>query len=311
MNAASVIAVARSDSSKDTSTDSSKKVAKAAKAGATPSASVGREQRSLGFPMAMLGIMVLGTALVTFAWNARDVEALSPSFADHWHLSYGIYDCREEAFMAPLEDPGTPNSGIHTHGDGVIHLHPFSSTATGNNAQLERFFEATRAQLDGDDALTFSDRDALTEEGATCDGEPAILQVARFAPGSDTPVEVITEDLGEMRFRADQEGIVIALLPAGADIPPPPDDAVATAGQASPNILRTDGLNNLPGTLEDNDLGGFNDDGVLVDTEGNPILNADGEEINIADIQAEAEAEAEESGEDADADAEEDTEADG
>ena len=303
MIAASVVAVARSDSSKNSSSDSSKMVAKAAKAGATPSSSVGREQRSLGFPMALLGIIVLGIALVTFAWNARDVEALSPSFADHWHLPYGIYDCREDGFLADLEDPQTPNSGIHTHGDGVIHLHPQSSTATGNNAQLERFLEATRAQLDGDDALTFTDRDALTEDGAVCDGEPAILHVARFAPGSETPEEVATEDLGSFRFRSDQEGIVIALVPAGADIPPPPAASVATASQASPNILRTDGLTDLPGTLEDNDLGGFNDDGVLVDSNGNPILNADGEEINISEIQAEAEAQ-----QDADADAENDAE---
>ncbi len=302
MIAASVDAVARSDSSKNSSSDSSKMVAKAAKAGATPSSSVGREQRSLGFPMALLGIIVLGSALVAFAWNARDVEALSPSFADHWHLPYGIYDCTQEAFLPDLEDPRTPNSGIHTHGDGVIHLHPQSSTATGNNAQLERFLEATRAQFDGDDALTFTDRSALTEDGATCDGEPAILHVARFVAGSDTPAEVATEDLGSFRFRADQDGIVIALVPAGADIPPPPAASVATAAQASPNILRTDGLTDLPETLEDNNLGGFNDDGVLVDSDGNPILNADGEEINIADIQAEAEAQQEE-GADADAEA--------
>gem|GEM_PF-4322048 len=59
--------------------------------------------------------------------------------------------------------------------DSWLTSHPQSSTATGNNAQLERFLEATRAQLDGDDALTFTYRDALTEDGAVCDGEPAIL----------------------------------------------------------------------------------------------------------------------------------------
>ena len=299
--AGSVFAVARSDSSKDPSSDSSKKVAKAARAGATPSASAGREQRSLGFPMAMVGVIVLGTALVAFAWNARDVEALSPSFEDHWHLPYGIYDCRDEAFLPDLEDPGLPNSGIHTHGQGVIHLHPFSSTATGNNAQLERFFEATRAQFDGDDALTFTNRPALTEEGSTCDGEPAILQVARFAPGADTPTEVITEDLGNYRFGADQEGVVIALAPAGADIPPPPAAATDTANQASPNILRTDGLDSLPGTAGI----GFDADGVLRGPDGEPILNADGEPITQADIQAEAEAQG-----DADPDADADADAD-
>ncbi len=301
--------MARSDSSKNPATDSSKKVAKAAKAGATPSANVGREQRSLGFPLAMAGVIVLGTALVAFAWGARDVEALQPSFNDHWHLPYGIYDCQEDSFLPPLTDPARPNSGIHTHGDGVIHLHPQSSTATGNNAQLERFLEAVDAEFDGDDALTFVDRDALREEGTTCDGEDVVLQVARFAPGETEPSEVVTDNLGEFRFRSDQEGVVIALAPAGADIPPPPAASIETAQGASPNVLRTDGLQNLPGTLEQNSIGGFNDDGVLVDGEGNPILDADGNEITQASIQAEAEAQAE--GDDAEAEGEsEDTESD-
>ncbi|MFT7473460.1 MAG: hypothetical protein ACI81L_000375 [Verrucomicrobiales bacterium] len=279
-------AVARSDSDKNSSSDSSKKVAKAAKAGATPSASVGREQRSLGFPMAMVGVFIAGIALVSFAWQARDVEALSPSFDDHWHLAYGIYDCREEGFLANLEDPQVANSGIHTHGDGVIHLHPFSSTATGNNAQIERFLEATRAQFDGDTALTFTNRAALTEDGAVCGGEPAVLQIARFAPGETTASEVITEDLANFRFRADQEGVVIALAPLGAEIPPPPSAAVDTARQASPNIVNTDGLGDSPATGGI----GFDDDGNLVGPDGELILDADGEPINQATIQAEADA---------------------
>jgi len=291
--------VARSDSPKDSVSDSSKKVAKAAKAGATPSANVGREQRSLGFPMAFLAICVLGTALVVFAWSGRDVEALSPSFNDHWHLSYGIYDCRDESFAAPLADPQTSNSGIHTHGQGVIHIHPYSSTATGNAATLGTFFEAVNETLD-DDELTFPDRDALTEDGATCDGEDAILHAARFEPGATEPIEVLTEDLSSLRFRADQEAIVIALVPADADIPLPPDGAVEQARAASPNILRTDGLQDLPSELESNNLGGFNPEGVLVDSEGNPILDAEGNEITQQSIQLQAEADAEAEGDSTD-----------
>lgn len=288
--------MARSDSTQDSSSDSSKKVAKAAKAGATPSSNVGREQRSLGFPMALVGIVVLGTALVAFAWNARDVEALQPSFGDHWHLPFAVYDCRDEAFIAPLEDPGLVNSGIHTHSDGVIHLHPSSSTATGSNARLGVFLDATRANL-SDDALTFDTRPEIAEEGASCNGEDAILQVARFEPGDDVPVEVLTENLTDLRFRGDQEAVIVALLPEGADWPTPPADAVANAQASSPNILATDGLSDLSTELQNNNLGGFNEDGVLVDGEGTPILDGEGNEITQQSIQAEAaelEAEAEE-----------------
>lgn len=274
--------VARSDSSKNSASDSSKKVAKAAKAGSTPSSSVGREQRSLGFPMAMAGVIVLGIALVAFAWDARDVDALSPSFDDHWHLPVGIYDCTSEGFLPNLDDPGLANSGIHTHGDGVIHLHPFSSSATGNNAQIEVFLEAVRVDIVDDERMTFSDRSAL-EEGVQCGGEDAILQIARFAPGASTPTEVITEDLLDFRFRQDQEGIVIALAPAGAEIPPPPSESVSQAAAASPNVLRTDGLDDLNSGLDGQ---GFDADGNLLDADGNVVLDEEGNPaLNINDLQ--------------------------
>ena len=280
------------DSSSASSSASSKKVAKAAKAGATPQATAGREQRSLGFPMAFTAIVVLGIALVAFSWNARDVEALSPSFGDHWHLSFGVYDCRQGDFIAPLQDPQLPNSGIHTHSDGVIHLHPASSTATGNGATVERFFEALQETI-SDEEISSPNINAVTEEGATCDGEPAILHSARFAPGSDEPVEVLTEDISSLRFRNDQEGIVIALVPAGADIPPPPPEAVEGAAASSPGILRTDGLNDLAPIIDGShggddtvNVGGFNDDGILVDGEGNPVLDPDGNEITRVGLEA-------------------------
>lgn len=274
--------MAKEDSSQDPSvSDSSRKVAKAAKAGQTPGASAGKEQRDVGFPIMMAAVIFAGIVLVVFARGTRDVQALEPSFADHWHLGYGIYDCTTDSFLANLEDPQTANAGIHTHGNGVIHLHPFSSSATGNNARLVRFLEATRTEL-SDSEMSFPTRPALSEEGATCNGEPAILQVARFAPGSDVASEVITEDLDQYRFQSDQEGVVIALAPEGSEIPPPPQAARDGASAASPNVLNTDGLADLPsaGTTG----AGFNEDGNLIDAEGNEILDEDGNTTNFRDL---------------------------
>ena len=240
--------------------------------------------------MALAAIIIAGTALVAFAWNARDLEALSPSFDDHWHLGFGIYDCQTEEFLPNLEDPGVANAGIHTHGDGVIHLHPFSSSATGNNAQLERFMEATRTDIVNDEEMTFPNRAALSE-GVQCGGEDAILQVARFPPGATEPSEVITENLGDFRFRQDQEGVVIALAPEGSEIPPPPQAVSDQAAEASPGVLRTDGLTDLDAGLSGE---GFDSDGNLLDAEGNVVLNEDGEPaLNINDLQIDPDADAE------------------
>jgi len=229
--------------------------------------------------MALAGIFLAGMLLVAFSWNARDLEALSPSFDDHWHVSYGIYDCRTESFQPNLPDPQTPNSGMHTHGQGVVHIHPRGSDVTGNNAQLGRFLEAARVEIT-DSRVTFTDREELSEEGAVCGGEPAILQVVSFPPGQDTIPEVRTEDLGSYRFQADQERVVIALAPEGAVIPPPPQANVDLAAQSSPNIFQTDGVNDLsiPG------LAGFDEDGNAIGADGELILDADGNPQNVLDL---------------------------
>lgn len=288
-------AVARNDSSDNNASDSSKKVAKAARAGATSNASKS-DGRSSGFPMALAGIIIAGSALVFFAWQGRDVAALQPTFGDHWHAPYGIWDCTigdEGGFQTPIQDPQTSNAGIHTHSDGVVHIHPFSSVATGSGATLGTFLEATEAQLEDDVALTFANRPELTEEGVTCGGEEAVLQIHRFPLGETVPSEVITENLADYRFGGDLEGFVIALAPLGADVPVPPADAQASAEASSPSVLRTDGLNDLGAT---GGAIGFDEDGNLLDPDGAPILDGDGEPINRADLEADIEAEVSDDG---------------
>ena len=53
---------------------------------------------------------------------------------DHWHAAYGVYLCDD--FAPPITDERDPK-GIHTHGDGIIHIHPFVRSSPGKNATLE------------------------------------------------------------------------------------------------------------------------------------------------------------------------------
>ena len=107
---------------------SSKKVARAARAGSTHK---GPERRALGFPLAIVAVVLLGTGLVVFSRENRD-EAIPPTLNDHWHAAYGIWNCGQ--WEPALVDAGQDLNGIHTHTDGVIHIHPFSSASTGNRA---------------------------------------------------------------------------------------------------------------------------------------------------------------------------------
>ena len=64
---------------------------------------------------------MLGVSLIFYARTQDEAEALEPGLTDHWHAAYGIYICG--TLEPPFTDDADPN-GIHTHGDGVIHIHP-------------------------------------------------------------------------------------------------------------------------------------------------------------------------------------------
>src|SRR5918994_1642769 len=111
---------------------SSKKVARAARAGGRSSA--GR-QRNLLFPGVIGAIVLLGSALVWYAADERKGDTdIPPVIGDHWHAAVGIYVCGEWQPDIPEFENTT---GIHTHGDGVIHIHPFSQSGAGENVQDE------------------------------------------------------------------------------------------------------------------------------------------------------------------------------
>src|SRR5688500_5947041 len=116
---------------------SAKKVARAARAGGSRRPG---QRRALGFPIVIASVVILGSLLVVFARSSRDANAEPRSQADgteaqHWHAAYGLSFCgefvRTTASGQGLVDVGADTLGIHTHGDSVIHIHPFIDSAGG------------------------------------------------------------------------------------------------------------------------------------------------------------------------------------
>lgn len=223
---------------------SAKKVARAARAGASTGPN---ERKQLGFPALVTTIVILGLGLVVFARASRDAQA-SPTLQDHWHNAYGVYDCRTDGFLAPFQSEFDPE-GIHSHQDGVIHIHPFTASVTGKQATLEVFMDAMGAVIT-DDTLTLPGGETLTE-GVDCGGQPAVLQIARWTNLADlsAPTEVVTEDLAGLRFLADAQALTIALAPEGADIPPPEslDSLDAVRGQSRDEGVDPPNTSAVPG----------------------------------------------------------------
>ncbi|MGH2477797.1 MAG: hypothetical protein ACRDIL_21320 [Candidatus Limnocylindrales bacterium] len=204
---------------------SAKKVARAARAGGRRS-SAGR-QRNLLFPGVIGAIVLLGSALVWYAADERKGDTnVPPVIGDHWHAAYGFYVCGEWQPDIPEFEATT---GIHTHGDGVIHIHPFSQSGAGENATLGTFLEDTDVKL-SDSELTIGQNElpdgAKTwKEGEDqCDGKDAELVVAQWEDVSDESAKpaLLTGGLSDIRFRGDGEGYTIAFVPEGeTDIPKP------------------------------------------------------------------------------------------
>ena len=206
---------------------SAKKLARAARAG---SASKGRDRREMGFPLIVALVVLLGTSLVIYAQSTRS-DAVSPKInvgvaggggGDHWHAALGIYNCdhfETDAIVRGAEWPDP--TGIHSHDDGVIHIHPFVSAASGTRARLKVFFETMGLKFN-DDELELTNGKTLKSD-TDCNGKNATLRVARFnVDNPETPIEIITNDLRDVRFLADREAFTIALVPDDVEIPIPP-----------------------------------------------------------------------------------------
>ena len=230
---------------------SSKKVQRAARAAAASKGA--RERRELGFPLMLAAVVVLGVVLVVFARSSRPPAAAPRVGHDHWHSAYAIYDC--DRFL-PAFTSGADPDGIHSHQDGVIHIHPWNSSAAGDDARLDVFFESMGARI-SDDEISGPGIGVL-EAGSDCNGEPTVIRAVRFTridpdpddPGADEPVsgiadiyeaaEEYTDDFSDVRLLDDLEAFTFARVPVGAEVPPPPEGRLQTAfGASAGNLVST------------------------------------------------------------------------
>jgi hypothetical protein len=168
--------------------------------------------------LAITAAMVLfgGILVVSFLLGRQAREDGAPKARiDHWHAAYGVYLC--DRYLAAVEGEGD-RAGIHSHGDGIVHVEPLNRTSAGSNAVFRRFEEAQRMQITAS-SLRWVDGRVPVEADARdgCDGRPA--EIASFVDG-----DRVGGAPGRIRLR-DGQVIVVALVPQGttyAQIGPPP-----------------------------------------------------------------------------------------
>jgi plastocyanin len=91
---------------------------------------------------------------------------------DHWHATYSVFVCGQRQPNFP-----TWEAGVHTHGDGVIHIHPFVPAEEGAGARLVRWFEYGGGKLTQTEMRMPGDREEYKNGDECDDGTEATLQV--------------------------------------------------------------------------------------------------------------------------------------
>ncbi|HWL45702.1 MAG TPA: hypothetical protein VNQ73_22360 [Ilumatobacter sp.] len=220
-----------------TSSSSTKKAAKLAKSGGSRAI---RFQGGTVFPLAVAITLIVGLGLIVYARQSRPAADTTPPMVnDHWHMAYGFYLCDQwYALRGALEERDSQGNlanrkylrtTIHSHDDGVIHWHPYTTVAVGKRAKLGIFLDNYNVEL-SDTALRFPENFVMYDpndpakvpvsvasewvEGQTeCNGEPAELSVAKWNLWSDTKPERYIANMTNIPMTNDGMAFTIIFAP--------------------------------------------------------------------------------------------------
>ena len=127
-------------------------------------------------PVAVIIVAVFG--ILGFLFVARSATG-APHISDHWHASYTWYVCGDKQPNAPTFEN---NIGVHTHGDGIFHIHPFIRDGEGSGARMVKWFDYGGGKLT-QDSIQMPGFSKEWKNGDICPdtskehGDPGVLQV--------------------------------------------------------------------------------------------------------------------------------------
>jgi hypothetical protein len=131
-------------------------------------------------------IIIVGVVLIALA-KGNNANAAAPKVGDHWHAALGVYLCDHwqgdgnwawPAFTqagSPARAGTSAYAGLHSHGDGIIHIEPQTSDETGKHATVGTYFKFGGWHL-SDTKVTFVG--ATKTNGDKCGSEPGLVRWA-------------------------------------------------------------------------------------------------------------------------------------
>jgi plastocyanin len=121
-------------------------------------------------PVAFIIVVVFGILGALFV--VRSASGAPRIGKDHWHATYSVFICGQRQPNFPTWD-----AGVHTHADGVIHIHPFTPSEEGAGARLVKWFEYGGGKLTQSEMRMPGDRTEYKNGDECEDGSEATLQV--------------------------------------------------------------------------------------------------------------------------------------
>ena len=214
---------------------SAKKVARLASRGK------GKKVRFQGgtlFPIIVVLVVVLGLTVIIYGRQSRPSDGSGvPRVNDgvnsysHWHAAFGIYICdtfqpkivgtKEETTVdaqgnTVLADDEFRTTGVHSHGDSIIHYHPASTKSSGNRAKLGVFLDSYNIKLTDTELVMPADQGGgkWSTKDFKCDGKDTQLTVRVWDHYSQTGnFHDVATDFNNIRITNDGMVFVVASSP--------------------------------------------------------------------------------------------------
>jgi hypothetical protein len=220
-----------------------------------------RGQSSRGWVIASIAVVLVGAVLVfaSYKKNHDRVTATqnTPPIAnkDHWHAYLGVNICGtweppvpkfegRDGSMTP-----SPQAGIHSHADYLIHDHPFANDEAGKNATLGRYLEYAQSSV-SETSIRLWDQwvpGVDKSNGDKCPGsdKPGKLYWKVAKTGDPWPDKPKAGNPADWQIQ-DQHIVALYFVPEGSKLEQPPGSTEALANISDVNPADTT-TTTLPG----------------------------------------------------------------
>jgi hypothetical protein len=183
---------------------------------------------------AATGLVIIVGVIAVAMSRGGSGETAPIANQDHWHAALGANICGTWLPNAPaFEDrAGTSlRAGLHSHADGLMHIHPFSSDEAGKFATVGRFLDYGGWKASDSELRLWDNQDH--KNGAKCDGKPAEVRWSvngKERSGNPGGYHPQNQDVVALAFLP--KGTKIGTPPQAKDLKSPSD--VAPSGTTAP-----------------------------------------------------------------------------